>query len=75
MNVIGNYSLIADAKSDSYTCLERGTYSVYHEAIHFAQFAISKCEIFGKVLMIITHIYFITRKKTFLEVWYRHIFW
>ena len=42
MNVISNYSLINDAKSDPSTCIERGTYPIYHDAIHFAQFAISK---------------------------------
>ena len=46
MNVIGNCSLINDAKSDPYTCLETGSYLVYHDAIHFAQFSISKSNIF-----------------------------
>ena len=46
MNVIGNYPLIDDAKPDPYTCLERGTYPVYYDAIHFVQFAISKSSIF-----------------------------
>ena len=46
MNVIDNYSLIDDAKSDPYTCLERGIHPVYHDAIHFAQFTISKSDIF-----------------------------
>ena len=56
MNVIDNKSLIDDAKSDPYTCLERGTYLVYHDAIHFTQFAISKSDISGSVLMRTTHI-------------------
>ena len=46
MNVIGNYSLIDDAKSDPHICLERGIYPVYHDAIHFAQSVISKIYIF-----------------------------
>ena len=46
MHIIGNYSLIDDAKSDPCTCLERGIYPVYHDAIYFAQFAISKSNIF-----------------------------
>ena len=46
MNVIGNYSLSDDAKSCPYTCLERRTYPVYHDTIHFVQLAISKSDIF-----------------------------
>ena len=56
MNVIGNHSLIDDAKSDSYKCLDRGTYPVYHDAIHYFQFVISKSDIFGSALMRTTHI-------------------
>ena len=46
MNVIGNYLLMDDAKSNPYTCLERGTFPVYRDAINFSQFAISKSDIF-----------------------------
>ena len=35
-----------NAKYDPYTCLERGTYPIYHDAVHFAQFVISKSDIF-----------------------------
>ena len=56
MNVIGNYSLIEDVKSDPSTCLERGTYPVYHDTILFAKFVISKSNIFGLVLKRTTHI-------------------
>ena len=44
--VIRNYWLINEAKPDPYICLEKGTYLIYHDAIHFAQLEISKSNIF-----------------------------
>ena len=43
--VIRNYWLINEAKPDPYICLEKGTYLIYDD-IHFAQFEISKSNIF-----------------------------